>query len=72
MTFHFIITLEFANGARRSLDGTYTTKPGQTRHQAYQAILEATKNDAISKGAVGPCSTGFFSLEPNELPVVAR
>lgn len=74
MTLHFIITMQLGP-SRFSWDGTYEPQPGQSRQDAFRAILEGTKRAAADRGihvVAGDFSTLFFSLEPNDLPAVTR
>jgi hypothetical protein len=67
VTYHFIITAAFGPH-RYNWDGTYVTKPGETRVEAYRALIEETKQRAAKAGMpVDQFSTLFFSFEPNEL-----
>lgn len=67
MPHHFIITMAFG-ATQFGWDGTYTLAPGETRAEAYKAIVEKTKRIAASGGvATTRHATLFFSFEPNEI-----
>jgi len=71
MTYHFVLTIDIGGGAKCTKDGPYTPKPGETRQQAYRAILADLRQDVAKAGRQLPAftSTLFFSLEPDNLEI---
>ena len=66
MDYHFIIVVNFGQ-YRIGWDGIHAVQPGETRMQAYAAILARTRERAASKGIpVAHEMPTFFSLEPNQ------
>jgi hypothetical protein len=66
--YHFVITLQFKKegtpGLRvNTVTGTTSVRPGETRQEVYQRLLQGSMERLQTSGA----STLFFSLEPNDL-----
>lgn len=67
MHYHFVLTMTFRT-QQHSWDGEYVVKPGETRLEAYRALVEATKRRVASMGIPSDqYAILFFSFEPNAL-----
>lgn len=69
MEFHFIIAAQFG-AARFTWDGIHKALRGETRQDAYRAVLDKTRCEVEKQGLAvtpGDFSILFFSLEPNQM-----
>ena len=67
MEFHFIMTITHPvnNGFNTAtFNGTYITRPNETRQDVYNALFKMITEET---GFSGRPNVTFFSLEPNHL-----